>query len=71
VPIPPGSRVKLLALEQESGTEYWLGFWNFYVITRYNRSVHYAMAVYQLAREIQAAREDAPAGEDGGHGADA
>lgn len=39
-------------------TEYWLGFQNFYVITRYNRSSFYAMSVYQLA---QAIRERLPA----------
>lgn len=55
VPVPPGSKVKVLRLQQESAADYWLGFWNFYVITRYNHSVHYAMAVYQLAQEIQSA----------------
>jgi membrane-bound lytic murein transglycosylase B len=43
-------------LIQRDGTEYWFGFDNFFVITRYNRAIHYAMAVNELAREIRAAR---------------
>ncbi|MEX2353854.1 MAG: lytic murein transglycosylase B [Gammaproteobacteria bacterium] len=45
-------KVKLLSYETENGEELWIGFKNFYVITRYNRSILYAMAVYQLADEI-------------------
>jgi membrane-bound lytic murein transglycosylase B len=48
--------VAMLVLEGEAGNEYWLGLSNFYVITRYNRSVNYAMSVFQLAQEIRAAR---------------
>ena len=45
-------------LEAEQGPEYWLSLKNFYVITRYNRSNNYAMAVYQLAREIEKQRRE-------------
>ena len=37
-------------------TEYWLGYRNFYVITRYNRSSFYAMSVHQLADTLRTAR---------------
>lgn len=34
-------------------TEYWLGYRNFYVITRYNRSSFYAMSVYELGQALR------------------
>jgi len=46
------ARSSLLKLEGEAGAEYWVAFHNFFVITRYNRSVMYALAVHQLGREI-------------------
>lgn len=40
----------------DAATEYWVGFENFYVISRYNRSSFYAMSVFQLAEELREAR---------------
>jgi membrane-bound lytic murein transglycosylase B len=49
---PDGARALLVPAEQEAGTTYRVGFKNFEVITRYNRSVRYAMAVHDLATNI-------------------
>ena len=51
-PPAPETPVALVRLDGAGGPEYWAGFRNFYVITRYNRSALYAMAVHQLAVEI-------------------
>jgi membrane-bound lytic murein transglycosylase B len=48
----PDLSATLLTLEGAQGTEHWIGFKNFWVITRYNRSPMYAMAVWQLAQDI-------------------
>jgi membrane-bound lytic murein transglycosylase B len=49
---PLNTKVKLLAFKQQHGEELWAGLDNFYVITRYNHSPLYAMAVYQLSQSI-------------------
>ena len=46
-------KASLIKLNTYSGDELWLGGRNFYVITRYNHSSHYAMAVHQLAQAIK------------------
>jgi membrane-bound lytic murein transglycosylase B len=51
--LPEGSLVALVELEQPHKSEYWLALDNFYVITRYNHSSLYAMAVYQLSEQIK------------------
>lgn len=51
----PAAVIDLVSPEQ--ATEYWAGFQNFYVITRYNRSSFYAMSVFQLAEEIRRQRD--------------
>ena len=43
----------LLEFETKNGHEYWVGLTNFYVITRYNHSRLYALAVLQLAQDIR------------------
>ncbi|MEX1032266.1 MAG: lytic murein transglycosylase B [Cellvibrionaceae bacterium] len=43
-------------LDGKQGAEFWIGLKNFEVITRYNRSQLYAMAVYQLGEQIEQAR---------------
>jgi len=50
--LPGDHKTQLLTLEGADGEEYWVGFHNFFVITRYNRSVMYALAVHQLGQEI-------------------
>lgn len=52
--LPGDAAAAVIELEGAAGPEYWLGLDNFYAITRYNRSSLYAMAVYQLAAEIEA-----------------
>ena len=52
-PVGGGQAAMLLEFQGRDGPEYWLGFDNFYVITRYNHSQLYAMAAYQLSQEIR------------------
>lgn len=51
---PDGTVALIDLVTPDQETEYWLGYDNFYVITRYNRSSFYAMSVFQLAQEIKA-----------------
>ncbi|MDO5506619.1 MAG: lytic murein transglycosylase B [Pseudoxanthomonas suwonensis] len=44
----------VINFEGDAGREYWLGYRNFYVITRYNRSPMYSLAVHQLSQAIRA-----------------
>jgi len=50
--LPNDSSGQLLTLEGSDGDEHWVGFHNFFVITRYNHSTMYALAVHQLGQEI-------------------
>lgn len=55
--LPPTQPVGLVTLQAKEGPQYWLGLPNFYVITRYNHSALYAMAVYQLSQALLQRRE--------------
>ncbi|OCG24242.1 murein transglycosylase B [Gilliamella sp. wkB108] len=48
--------VSLLRLDMGDRYQFWYGLPNFYVITRYNHSSHYAMAVWQLGQAVKNAR---------------
>ena len=50
--LPADATGELLTYEGDDGTEHWVGFHNFFVITRYNHSVMYALAAFQLGQEI-------------------
>lgn len=49
----PKHKVTLVSLETPDSFEHWLVYQNFYVITRYNHSALYAMAVFQLAEALK------------------
>jgi membrane-bound lytic murein transglycosylase B len=51
--VPAGQKPSLLLLRGNNSDSYWLGLHNFFVITRYNHSTHYAMAVYELGQAIK------------------
>ncbi|WP_448141373.1 lytic murein transglycosylase B [Stenotrophomonas sepilia] len=51
-PVQPGATATPITLEGSTGKQYWLGFQNYYAITRYNLSKMYAMAVFQLSQAI-------------------
>jgi membrane-bound lytic murein transglycosylase B len=50
--VPGDTPAVLISAEEKDGPAYRVGFKNFYVITRYNGSARYAMAVHDLAEAI-------------------
>lgn len=55
--IDDAERAALFRMQTGNDTEYWLGLHDFYVITRYNHSAMYALAVLQLSQAIRARYE--------------
>lgn len=55
-PLGNHQQASLLRLDVGTGYQYWYSLPNFYTITRYNHSTHYAMAVWQLGQAVALAR---------------
>ena len=51
--LPPEAPALLIAVDEPDGVHWRVGYNNFYVITRYNHSALYAMAVYELAAAVK------------------
>ena len=54
-PVDDAAAAAVIMVRAQDGPRYWLGLNNFHVITRYNPSVNYALAVHELAQELRAA----------------
>jgi membrane-bound lytic murein transglycosylase B len=52
-PLPAEAPALLIAADESDGVHWRVGYNNFYVITRYNHSALYAMAVYELASAVK------------------
>lgn len=55
--VQPDDPARAVRVSGEQGPELWLTYHNFYVITRYNHSHLYAMAVHELARLLDSSAE--------------
>jgi membrane-bound lytic murein transglycosylase B len=51
--LPDDAPAVLIAVDEADGVHWRVGYNNFYVITRYNHSALYAMAVYELAAAVK------------------
>ena len=51
-PVKGNLKVVPIELQLDNGYEYWLGFDNYYSISRYNRSKLYIMAVFEFSKSL-------------------
>lgn len=56
--VPANAKAMMMRFSGANGNEYWVGLKNFYVITRYNHSKLYGMAVTQLREAIVKKRSE-------------
>jgi membrane-bound lytic murein transglycosylase B len=61
--VPDAAEAGLYRMDGSTGLEYWVGLHNFYVITRYNHSSMYALAVHQLGQAIAGRASEVAAAE--------
>lgn len=65
--LPSNAPAAPYSFEAEGGgSEYWIGYHNFHVVTRYNRSTKYALAAHQLSEAIRSRYFETVAGAGGG-----
>jgi len=58
--VDDGALAALIVVQTENGPRHFLALNNFYVITRYNRSINYAMTVHELASTLRQLRGRPP-----------
>ena len=64
--LPADAPAAAYSFEAEGGgSEYWVGYHNFRVVTRYNRSTKYALAAYQLSQALRTRYSDTLASDTG------
>ena len=51
-PVTGNLKVVPIELQLDNGYEYWLGFDNYYSLSRYNRSKLYVMAVLEFSKSL-------------------
>lgn len=67
--LPPDAKASAYSFEAAGGgSEYWIGYHNFYVVTRYNRSTKYALAAHQLSQAIRGRYYEAVVASNAGSG---